>query len=322
MDTKAASTLDPQAVADVPRTPRQIRRARRRLSVARYWSQYRRSPMGLIGLGILVVFGATAIFAIFADKSGTLKTLVTEETLGPNCSFRTLPCPPSARFPLGTDQGGRSVLTLIIQGSRISLLVGLAASAISMLIGASVGIIAGFAGSWTDRVLMRIADVFLVIPFLALAIVLAAVFGQNIFVLILIIGLTSWAATSRLVRAQTLSVKEHLFVERSRALGGGTWHVITRHVLPNVMPVIFANTILTVAIAILSESGLSFLGLGDTTRASWGTIIDSAFDNGALTIGAWWWLLFPSLCIVLLVLGFTMVGQAFDEIINPRIRER
>jgi peptide/nickel transport system permease protein len=313
----------PQAPPDeVPRSARQIRWARRRRAIGRFWSEYRRSGMGMLGLAILVFFIGMATYSVFADDSGTKVTEVTAESLAPSCSFIETPCGPSAQFPLGTDDDGRSVLTLVIHGSRVSLLVGLAASAITMVVGAIVGIVAGYAAGRTDRALMVVTDMFLVLPFLALAIILAAILGQNIWVIIMIIGLTSWPGTARLVRAQTFSVKEHLYIERSRALGGSNWHVITRHVFPNVMPVIVANTILTVAIAILSESGLSFLGLGDVTRASWGVMIDSAFENGALTLGAWWWLLAPSFCIVLVVLGFTLCGYAMDEIINPRIRER
>jgi peptide/nickel transport system permease protein len=169
---------------------------------------------------------------------------------------------------------------------------------------------------------MRLTDVFLVLPWLALAIVLAAMFGQNFWIIIFIIGVTSWAGTARLVRAQVLSVKERTYIERSRALGGSDMHVVLKHVMPNLMPVIFANTILTIAIAILSESQLSFLGLGDPKSKSWGTVIEEAFNAGALSLHAWWWLMAPSLCIVLVVLAFTMVGFAMDEIINPRIRER
>jgi peptide/nickel transport system permease protein len=190
------------------------------------------------------------------------------------------------------------------------------------VIGSLVGIAAGFAGRFIDATLMRAADFLLVIPWLALAIVLASIFGRNLFVIVAIIGFTSWPGAARLIRAQTLSVKEHLYVERSKALGGGSWHVVSRHILPNVMPVILANAILTVAIAILSESGLSFLGLGDPLRVTWGQVIEEAFSGGATSIGAWWWLLAPSFCIVLVVLGFTMVGYALDEVINPRIRER
>jgi peptide/nickel transport system permease protein len=161
-----------------------------------------------------------------------------------------------------------------------------------------------------------------VIPWLMLAISLASIFGQSLFMIILVIGLTTWPSTARLVRSQTLSVKERPYVERARALGASNWHLVTRHVLPNVMPVIMANTVLIVAIAILSETALSFLGLGDPLSKSWGSILERASNGGAATQGAWWWLGAPGVCIVLVVLAFTMIGFALDQIINPRLRER
>jgi peptide/nickel transport system permease protein len=167
---------------------------------------------------------------------------------------------------------------------------------------------------------MRVTDWFLVIPFLPLAIVLASILGRSLLNVILVIGLTSWPGTARIVRAQTLSVKSRPFVERARALGGGHWHVVTRHVLPNVVPVIVANTVLVVAVAILSETTLSFLGLGDPLRISWGAILQFAFNGTAASRGAWWWLLPPGMCVVLVVLAFTMCGYALDEVVNPRLR--
>ena len=312
--------------ADVPaplpvKSARQIRWVRRRKALRRFWATYRRNRLGMIGLVLLIFFVGMAIFSVFADKAQLQKTNVTAESIAP-CTFTTLPCAPNSTHLLGTDKDGRSVLALTVEGSRVSLVVGLAASLITMIVGAAVGIIAGFMGRWPDSILMRGTDFFLVIPWLPLAIVLAAIFGQNIIVLIAIIGFTSWPSTARLVRAQTLSVREHLYVERSRALGATNPQIVVRHILPNVMPVIFANTILTVAIAILSESSLSFLGLGDPRRITWGTMIDAAFDAGAISIGAWWWLLAPSLGIVLVVLAFTLCGYALDEIINPRMRDR
>jgi peptide/nickel transport system permease protein len=169
---------------------------------------------------------------------------------------------------------------------------------------------------------MRITDWGLVIPWLVLAISLASIFGQSLFIIILVIGLTTWPSTARLVRSQVLSVKERAYVERARALGATNWHVVSRHVLPNVMPVIMANTVLIVAVAILSETALSFLGLGDPFSVSWGQILQQASDAGAATLGAWWWLGAPGVCIVLVVLAFTMIGFALEGIINPRLRER
>jgi peptide/nickel transport system permease protein len=310
---------DPNLVGDVPpeglpelRSPRAIRWTRRRQAFGRFWKQYRRNKMGMIGLIILIFFAGVAIYAVVADASGVDPTLTSGPVLAP----------PSRAYPLGTDNFGLSVLTLVIQGTKISLLVGLVAAAMTMVIGAVVGIVAGYRGGTTDTVLMRFTDFGLVIPWLALAIVLASVLGPSLPTIILVIGLTSWPGTARLVRAQALSVRERPYVERARALGAGDWHMITRHILPNVMPVIFANTILVIAIAILSETALSFLGLGDPTSVSWGSILENAFQAGATTLGAWWWIGSPGVCIVLVVLGFTMCGFALDDIINPKIRER
>lgn len=267
----------------------------------------------MAGLIILVFFVLVAIFApLLVDPAGLRAT----EATGPRLEG------PSLSYPLGTDNLGRSVLTLTIFGSRISLLVGFAATVLSMLIGSVIGIASGYYGRWRDTVLMRLTDWFLVIPFLPLAIVLASLIGPSLPTIIFVIGVTSWPGTARLVRAQTLSVKERPYVERARALGAGGWHLVTRHILPNVFPIIFANTTLTVAIAILSETTLSFLGLGDPLRVSWGSILEFAFNAGASTAGAWWWLLAPGLAIVLVVLAFTMVGYALDEILNPKLRSR
>lgn len=295
-----------------PGSPRQITWARRRAAVRRFWAAYRKDKMGLVGLSILLVFIAVAIYAVFADDTGLSLT----EATGPRLD------PPSLEYPFGTDDQGRSVFTLTLHGSKISLLVGLSATAITMVIGSAVGLIAGFRGGWTDQLLMRITDWGLVIPWLMLAISLASIFGQSLFVIILVIGLTTWPSTARLVRSQTLSVRERPYVERSRALGASNWQLVSRHVLPNVMPVIMANTVLIVAIAILSETALSFLGLGDPLSKSWGSILEDASSGGAATRGAWWWLGAPGLCIVLVVLAFTMIGFALDQIINPRLRER
>ncbi|MDP9184163.1 MAG: ABC transporter permease [Actinomycetota bacterium] len=294
-------------------TPGKVRRARRRRALGRFWADFRSNKMGVAGLIILLFFIGMAIFSIFADPARLDPTLSVD---GPRLAG------PSLAYPLGTDRQGISVLSLVIEGSRISLFVGLTAALISMVIGTTVGLWAGYKGAITDALLMRLTDSFLVLPWLAFAIVMGAILGQSTLAIILIISITSWAGTARLVRAQVLSVKERTYIERSRALGASDYQVVIRHVLPNLMPVIFANTILTIAIAILSESALSFLGLGNPLSKSWGTLIEYAFHAGALTLHAWWWLMGPSLSIVLVVLGFTMVGFAMDEIINPRIRER
>ena len=310
----AGVELEPGPPPEVPRNPRRIAWTRRRISARRVWKTYRKNRLGMVGLIVLILFALVAIFApLLADKQG----------LDVTCTCNGVPfSPPSLDYPLGTDNFGRSVLTLTIWGSRISLTVGLLATAISMFIGAFIGIVAGYRGGGTETVLMRLTDWFLVIPFLPLAIVLASVLNRSLGVIIIVIGITSWPATARIVRAQVLSVKTRPYVERSRALGASGWHLNTRHILPNVGPLIFANTILTVAIAILSESTLAFLGLGDPLSISWGTILDFAFSAGAAFAGQWWWIVPPGLAIVFVVLAFTLCGFALDEILNPKLRER
>lgn len=293
-------------------SPRRIAWLRRRRALQRFWQVYRRDRMGMVGLIVLAFFIGVALFAIFADRSGTRIT----EATGPRLA------PPSLDYPFGTDDQGRSVLTLTIQGAKISLLVGVSATIITVVVGSAVGIVAGYRGGWVDTLLMRITDWGLVIPWLVLAISLASIFGQSLFIIIMVIGLTTWPSTARLVRSQALSIKERLYVERAQALGAGGWHLVTRHILPNVMPVIMANTVLIVAVAILSETTLSFLGLGDPFSISWGQILQQASNAGAATLGAWWWLGAPGICIVLVVLSFTMIGFALEGIINPRLRER
>ena len=172
------------------------------------------------------------------------------------------------------------------------------------------------------EVLFRITEWFLVLPFLPLALILATILGRGLLNIAMVIGITSWPATALLIRSQTLSIRERPYLERARVLGAGRWHQITRHVLPNVMPMVFANTTLTVAAAILTETTLSFLGLGDPTRVSWGSMLDDAFSVGAMTTGAWWYIVPPGVCVVLVVLAFTLVGQALEDVFNPRLRER
>jgi len=230
--------------------------------------------------------------------------------------------PPSAAHPLGLDDMGRDVLRALIAGSRVSLMVGVLATILSMIVGTAIGVTSGYFGNRTDMVLMRFTDIFLVLPWLPLMLVLAAILGSSIWNIILVIGLTSWAGTARVVRAQTLSVKEKQFIERAKAIGSGHGHIIARHILPNVFPLVFANTILVSAVAILSETTLSFLGMGDPLRPSWGMMLHFAFESGAASIGAFWFLLPPGLCVVLVVLGFTFLGYAFDEILNPKLKRR
>ena len=267
----------------------------------------------MTGLIVLTFFIFLAIFG---------PMLVDQAQLDPATATGPILEGPSRSYPLGTDNFGRSVLGLVVAGARVSLMVGLTATIGAMVLGATIGIASGYFGGKIDTVLNFITNWVLVIPWIALAIVLASLWGRSLLAIIVVIAITSWAGTARLTRSQALSVRERTYVERSRALGSVHWHLVSRHILPNVMPVLFANTVLTVALAILSETTLALLGLGDPNSISWGITIQESFENGALTAGYWWWLIPPGLAIVMVTLSFTMCGYALDEILSPKLRDR
>ena len=292
---------------------RRITWLRRRRALANAWREYRRHTPGMVGLAILVVIGAMALAApLLADHAGLNAINTTKNPAWAN---------PSEFGLLGTDSLGRDVMTQFIWGARISLLVGLMATLLAILIGSVVGIVAGYFGGALGGVLMRLTEWFLVIPFLPLAIVLAAILGPSVQNIILVIGITSWPFPARVIRAQVLTLRERDYVDRSRALGASNWHIMTRHVLPAVSPLILATATLTVPIAILTEATLSFLGLGDPFNLSWGRMLDDAFETGAVTLKAWWYFIPPGLGVMLVALAFTLCGTALEEVLDPRLRE-
>ncbi len=265
---------------------------------------------GRFGLGVIGLFVFLAIFG---------SALAPDD---PNASSLAVLAPPSFAHPLGTTESGADVFSQVLVGARVSIVVGFAAAAISAVIGSAVGLAAGYFGGWTDRILDPVENWFLVIPTLPLMIVLARLLSPSLGVLIVVIGITSWAGTGRIVRSQVLTLRERPFVERARALGASDTYILRTHILPNTLPLIFANTVLIVAIAILSEAALAFLGLGDPTRISWGSMLENAFQAGAPSAEAWWYVIPPGLCITLLVLAIAMLGYLFEEYVNPRLMER
>ncbi|MFI7452235.1 ABC transporter permease [Nonomuraea sp. NPDC049714] len=284
---------------------------RRRMALGRFWDTFRGQRPGVIGLAILVIAVAAALVApLFIDESVTGVVRGT----GPEMA------PPSWDYPFGTDESGRSILLMVWWGSRTSLLIGFLAALVSMLIGTVLGIAAGHFRGWIGAVILRVTDWFLVLPSLITALVLAAILGGSTFTIIMAIGITTWPTTARLIRAQTLAVEARPYIERSKALGAGHWHVTTRHVLPNVAPLLLASTTLEVASAMVTESTLAFLGVS-ANKTSWGTMLRGSYDWGAATNGAWWYILIPGLCIVAVVMAFTLFGRALEAVLNPRLRK-
>ena len=267
-----------------------------------------RNKSALVAVGILAFFVFLAIF-------GPL--LIAGD---PKAKVGDVFEPPSREFWLGTDGGGASMLDLLIAGARVSLLIGFCAAAISAIIGGTVGILSGFFGGRTDTVLMRTTDYFLVIPDVPLIIVIAALFGRSTWNIIVIIGIIYWTFTARLLRAQTKSVRERVYVQRARALGAGNSRLVVRHILPQVTPLLVANTVLLIAYAIFAETFITFLGLGDPAPISWGSLIQNAFKDDAIINNAWWAVIPPGVCVMLVVLACTIIGQTMEDALNPRLR--
>jgi peptide/nickel transport system permease protein len=267
-----------------------------------------RRPATIIGLAMLLFF---VLLAIFASRL---------EPYNPTHRSGAIYAPPSAQHLLGTDDAGEDMLSLIIAGSRVSLIVGFAAALVAILIGGAVGLLSGFFGGRIDSVLMRITDYVLVIPDIPLMIIVAALFGRRLLNIIIIIGAIYWTSTARLVRAQVKSVRERTYVKRVRAVGAGNSRLIGRHILPQVAPLLIANTVLMVAVAIFAETYITFLGLGDPSLISWGKLIENSFRGDATLNGAWWAIVAPGVCVTLVVLACTMVGQSMEDALNPRLR--
>jgi peptide/nickel transport system permease protein len=294
------TVVDQAAAVSVPPRPGRLRRL---LESPVFTS--RQSLVGLVILALVVLVALIGPYFIHGNV---------QAKVGPVFA------PPSHRFWLGTDGGGSDMVSLLVVGARVSLLVGFVSAAVSVLIGGTVGLLSGFFGGVVDIVLMRITDYVLVLPDIPLMIVLAALFGRSLWNIILIIGVIYWTSTARLLRAQVKSIRERVYVQRARALGAGNTRLLFRHVLPQVMPLLIANTVLFVAYAIFAETFISFLGLGDPSLVSWGRLIENAFTDDAILNNAWWAIVPPGVAVVVVVVACTMVGQAMEDAFNPRLR--
>ncbi|GEM_PF-241190 len=266
---------------------------------------------------------AQSKYVTVASDAGDMSQLSTDgKYLAPLPPTWIQKAPSGNTYLLGTDAFGRDIFSQLVWGSRIALLVGFAASFFSVMIGIIVGVVAGYFGGWVDSVLMRFTDVILVMPFLPLIIVFAAVMGPSIWNIIIAITLVGWPGTARIIRSQVLSLKERPFIDAARVTGASNVRIMFRHIIPNVLPLAFLYMTFSVTSAILGEASLSFIGLGDPTTMSWGMMLYTISHGSGYTLTAWWWLLPPGLAITFLVLGFFLVGRAFEEIINPRLRRR
>lgn len=273
-----------------------------------FWARFRRNKMAMAGLALVVAMFAVSLAAPWLAPYDPGQIDLQAALL-----------PPSAAHPMGTDPLGRDVLSRIIYGSRVSLKVGFVAVGLATLIGLGIGALAGFYGGWVDFWLMRLVDLMLCFPSFFLILAVIALLEPSIWNIMVVIGLTNWMGVARLVRAEFLSLRERDFVVAARALGASDFRLMLRHMLPNALAPVMVSATLGVAGAILTESALSFLGLGvQPPTPSWGNILTAGKDNIEI---AWWLSLFPGLAILITVMSYNLLGEGIREAIDPRLKE-
>ncbi|AFK51629.1 peptide ABC transporter, permease protein [Thermogladius calderae 1633] len=262
-----------------------------------------------VGLAVILAYVALAILAPFISPYSPYET-----------DINSILQPPSPQHLFGTDDAGRDLFTENMYAISTSLIVGLFATLVTILVGTVVGLVSGYYGGVVDEVLMRITDFLLIVPPVMLMIVIGSLLGSSLLNIILVIGLLNWSPIARVIRSMVLTVKEWPFVEASRSMGAVDRLIMFKHIFPIVAPVVFANSMLSVANAIFSHAALVFLGVGNINDISWGTILHFAYTSGSFTAGYWWYFTPPGLMLLGLVLGFMLLGVGLEEVYNPKLR--
>jgi peptide/nickel transport system permease protein len=278
------------------------------------WNAFKKSAMGRIGMMLLAVFALMAassyippiINPIYHPMIGVDPEIVSSQG-------------PSLKHWLGTDFMGRDIFSQLLAGARVAFVVGISAALMSVVVGTAIGMVAGYMGGIVDTLLMRMADIVMVMPTLLMVLILAALFGQlHIWGIILIIALFRWPGVSRIIRAQTLSLKERPFIEAAKVAGASHFRIIFKHIMPNVLPLSFLYMTFRVTSAIVVEASLAFLGFGDPSTVSWGMMLQWVYKTGYM-FRAPYWLLPPGICISLITLAFYLLGRAMDEVLDPQM---
>jgi peptide/nickel transport system permease protein len=279
------------------------------------WAIYRKNIVGRIGLALLAIFALMALFSYLPQWVNPIYNPMTG--VDPQITHST---GPSLRHWLGTDFIGRDIFSQLLAGARVAFIVGISSAFISIVFGTTIGMIAGYAGKGTDLVLMRLADMIMVMPTLLVVLILSALFGQlNIWIIVLMIALFRWPGVARVIRAQTLSLRHRPFIEAAWVAGASHLRILFRHILPNVLPLALLYMTFRVTSAIIIEAALSFLGFGDPGTVSWGMMLQWVWKTGHM-FQAPYWLLPPGICISLITMAFYMAGRAMDDVLDPRLR--
>ena len=316
-NTDMSDASDPSPTPE--NTPGPSAGRQRSFWVARFlsgWAVYRNNIIGRIGLVLLGMFAIMALASFIPPWVDPMYHPMTG--VDPQISHST---GPSLRHWLGTDFIGRDLFSQLLAGARIAFMVGISSALVSILFGTTIGMVAGYAGGHTDQVLMRLADMVMVMPTLLVVLILASLFGQlNIWVIVLMIALFRWPGVSRVIRSQTLSLRHRPFIEAARVAGASHLRILFRHILPNVMPLALLYMTFRVTSAIIIEAALAFLGFGDPGTVSWGMMLQWVWKTGHM-FQAPYWLLPPGICISLITMAFYMTGRAMDDVLDPRLRK-
>jgi peptide/nickel transport system permease protein len=294
-----------------PRSSAQKSALRRVAHVLRVITRY---PTGLIGLTLLILFAVVAVIGPTIAPYGAFD-------VAQNAQGRVVRLsPPTGANWLGTTTQGNDVLSQLLWGTRVALIVGLISAIGSVLLGTLIGLVSGYFGGWVDEIMMRITDIAFGIPFLPFALVVISISGPSLPLVILLVTAFLWRTTSRVIRAQVLTLKTRPFVWAAKAAGASEWRILFVHIAPNVLPLSFLYMAIGVQGGVMLEAALSFLGFGDPNVVSWGSMLNQAFRAGAMRT-AWWWVLAPGLALSLFVISVFMVTRAYEELLNPRLRE-
>jgi peptide/nickel transport system permease protein len=280
-------------------------------ALVEFWGRYRKNRAAVFGLSMVIAFALIALLAPLLAQYSPFEMHLQD--------FTRIYLSPDEQYLMGTDQFGRDVFSRIIWGARVSLFVGFVSAGISAAVGVSLGSIAGYYGGIVDNAVMRFVDMFLTIPQFFLILTIVAIFGSSLWNVMVVIGLTIWPSTARLIRAEFLSFKEKEFVQAARSVGAGDRHLMFKEIAPNAIFPAVVNGSLQVGSAILTESALSFLGLGDPNQVSWGYMLNDAMGS---FIRAWWMSVFPGLMISLVVISFNLLGDGLNDALNPYLKER
>lgn len=271
--------------------------------------------LAVFGVIVLTIF---VIMALFAPQIAPYdpNEIISDPDTGLTLKFE----PPSSQFLFGTNNLARDIFSQVVYGSQVALLVGFLSALSVTLVGANVGLLAGYFGGWLDDLLMRVVDVTYSIPFEPFAILLVGLMGPSVFNLVVAMTLIQWRAPARVIRAQVLSLSQRPFVKAARVAGASNQRIIYSHIAPNIVPVVLMYIPITVGWAIMAEASVSFLGFGAPQTMSWGVILQTAFNSGAMR-QAWWWMLAPGMAIVLVVISVFFINRALEPIANPNLWE-